>query len=1080
MIGPLGGLRGSLRWSSRSRSKRQLILEGLEDRITLTTDVWTGAAAAAQQDYSWSNANNWSDKAPQSGQDLIFPTATGSTFVPVVPILNDLANMTFSSIEIDAAGYTIGGDAISLSSAMPLIANYAGISAYNINTNLGANDGVSVAAGGDLDINGIVTGSKGLDLTGGGTISGTGQVPTLTVEGSAVQPGTLGVGKLSVDGIAAFDSASTFSTNITGPATYGTLFTTGSTISPVTLLDPTLTATVAAGYNPTPGTSFTIIQGAVVGGFNTLPEGSYYTPTAGGPTFQVTYDSGVVLTAVVPTTLSLSVRSGNSTSVFGQSVTFTATISGTGGTPTGTVTFDNNGVPIGTPVNVGLGGVTSLTTSQLPVGTDAITATYSGDTRFTSSTATAIVQTVDEDSTVTTVSSTANPSAIGQNVTFTAKVTPVSPGGGTPTGTVTFYDGTTPLTAVLLAGGVATYPTSTLTMGLHPISVVYDGDDNFLGSVSTTLNQNVNRSISTTTIASSVNPSTFGQGVTFTALVAASGGASGTPTGSVTFFDGITSLATEPLDGDIAMYSTTSLSRGSHQITAQYIGDSQFAASTSAVVSQAVNQANTTTAVTPSPAASNPGQSVTFTALVMPTAPGNGVPTGGVTFYDGSTQIGSTTNLSSGSASVSVSDLAVGSHSITADYAGDGVDFVGSISNPVIELVGGTTVALLASNNPITFGQSVTFTATVAAAAAGSSVPTGSVTFMDGTQSLGTFTLNDSGAASLTTASLSGGTHAITAVYGGATDFAANTSSETDEIVNQATTTTTVSPSVKESTFGQTVTFTATVTGFVGSPAGSVTFTDGNKILATVPVNAAGVAVYSSSTLAVGLHTLGFAYGGTASYAPSSPSSTLAFTVSQASTTMVLTSSSATPLVGQPVTFTATIAPCAGSPTGVVAFSDGSSVIGTVPVSGGVASLTVAFPAAGVSHVIVASYEGSTDYASSDSTGDTVSVAQATPTATLIVIPKFVRKTAKSVTLEVSVPAEFVGGPVPTGSVTFDIGKRKLRTVHLVNGSASVVVAVGKVTGQSVVGRYLGDTNYAPAASSTVHVTKKLLKSKPA
>ena len=858
------GPRGSLRRSSRSPSKRQLILEGLEDRITMTTDVWTGAAAAAQQDYSWSNANNWSDKAPQTGQDLIFPTASGSTFIPAVPILNDLANMTFSSIEIDAAGYTIGGDAISLTSTTPLTANYAGVSTYKINTNLTGN-GVSVAAGGELDIDGTITGSQGFDLTGGGTIGGTGEVPTLTVVGSVVQPGTLGVGKLSVQGIAAFDSASTFSTNITGPANFGTLFTTGSTNSPVTLLDPTLVPTVAVGYNPAPGTAFTIIQGAVVGQFNGLPEGKSFTPTVGGPTFQISYDQGVVLTAVEPTTLSLNVQGDNGTSVFGQSVTFTATISDSGGTPTGTVTFEDNGVAIGNPVNVGAGGVATLTTTQLPVGTNAITATYSGDTRFASSIAAELDETVDEDSTLTTVSSTANPSAIGQNVTFTAKVKPDSPGGGTPSGQVTFFDGTNTLATLPLAGGVATYSSSTLIQGVHPISVVYDGDDNFLGSTSTTLNQNVNRSISTTTIASSANPSAFGQSVSFTAQVAATAGVSGTPSGTVTFFDGITSLATMPLDNGVATYSTTSLSRGTHVITAQYGGDPDFAASNSAIVDQVVNQANTMTAVTASPAASVPGQSVTFTALVTPTAPGSGVPSGVVTFYDGSTQIGSM-DLKSGSASISISSLTVGSHSITADYAGDGDDFVGSISNPATELVGGTMVALLASNNPIAFGQSVTFTATVTGAAALSGVPTGSVTFMDGSQSLGTFTLDGSGVASLTTASFSGGTHAITAVYAGAGNFAPSTSSETDLIVNQATTTTKVSASVNQTIFGEAVTFTATVTGFVGSPAGSVTFTDGNKVLATVPVNASGVATYSSSTLALGLHSLGFAYGGTDSY----------------------------------------------------------------------------------------------------------------------------------------------------------------------------------------------------------------------
>ena len=130
---------GSGACARRGRMTRRPIIEGLEDRICLTTDVWTGERRAPTQDYSWSNAGNWSDGKPQGGQDLVFPAASATTFIPAAAIMNDLSNMTFDSIEIDAPGYTLAGDAITLSAtAIPgIVANYnTGVSAYSINTNL--------------------------------------------------------------------------------------------------------------------------------------------------------------------------------------------------------------------------------------------------------------------------------------------------------------------------------------------------------------------------------------------------------------------------------------------------------------------------------------------------------------------------------------------------------------------------------------------------------------------------------------------------------------------------------------------------------------------------------------------------------------------------------------------------------------------------------------------------------------------------------------------------------------------------------------------------------------------------------
>src|SRR5207245_5370250 len=140
----------------------------------------------------------------------------------------------------------------------------------------------------------------------------------------------------------------------------------------------------------------------------------------------------------------------------------------------------------------------------------------------------------------------------GQNVTFKAKVNNAS---GTPTGSVTFFDGVTPLGNVSLTGDSAQVSSASLSAASHTIKAVYSGDGNFK-SDSTTVTQTVNQAAPTVTLASSLNPSTFGQNLSFKAKV---DNASGTPTGSVTFYDGVTSLGIVSLVGDSAQVSSASL-----------------------------------------------------------------------------------------------------------------------------------------------------------------------------------------------------------------------------------------------------------------------------------------------------------------------------------------------------------------------------------------------------------------------------------------------------------------------------------------------------------------------------------------
>ncbi len=276
-----------------------------------------------------------------------------------------------------------------------------------------------------------------------------------------------------------------------------------------------------------------------------------------------------------PTTTALIASLGSST--YGVPVTFTATVLPTAAT--GTVTFYDGDSSLG--VGTLTGGEATITTSALSGGVHSITATYGGDPTFGGSTSLAFQYTVTKAGSSTILTSTATTSTFGQPVTFTATVSPA-----TAAGTVTFYDGSTSLDAVALSSGKATLSTSTLPVGTHSITATYNGNGNYLVSASTAVSLTVSKGTSTTSLTSSPNPSTFGQLVTFTATV--------TPpaaTGTVTFYDGSSVLGTGTLASSKASFSTSSLSIGSHSITATYGSDSNVKGSTSSMLKQTVNSA---------------------------------------------------------------------------------------------------------------------------------------------------------------------------------------------------------------------------------------------------------------------------------------------------------------------------------------------------------------------------------------------------------------------------------------------------------------------------------------------------------
>jgi FtsP/CotA-like multicopper oxidase with cupredoxin domain len=181
-----------------------------------------------------------------------------------------------------------------------------------------------------------------------------------------------------------------------------------------------------------------------------------------------------------------------------------------------------------------------------------------------------------------------------------------------------------------------------------------------------------------------------------------------------------------------------------------------------------------------------------------------------------------------------------------------------------------STSTITAAPNPAKVGAAVTFTAEVTGS---SGTPTGSVTFLHGTTSLGTVTLNNSGVATLTTSSLPAGTYAITASYSGDTTYAASTSPAVTETVSKMTaSSSTITAAPNPAKWRTAVTFTTKVTGSSGTPTGSVTFLHGTTSLGTVPLNGSGTAALSTSTLPVGSYAIHASYSGDTTYAASTSS----------------------------------------------------------------------------------------------------------------------------------------------------------------------------------------------------------------
>ena len=795
--------------------------------------------------------------------------------------------------------------------------------------------------------------------------------------------------------------------------------TTGQSVTFTATLPSGATGTVIFTSGATPLGTSALAGGVATATTSSLPVGS--DPITATYSGDGNYNTATgTLTQVVNKASPTITVSTSGPSTFGGTVTITTTLPiGT----TGTVTDTSGGVTLGTGTVNPTTGTVTITTTVLPVGTDTITSSYGGDTNNGPATGTT-TQTVSKASPTETLTSSPNPSTFNQSVTFTATL-PTN-----VTGTVTFKNGTTTLATSTVTNGVATLATSVLPAGSDSIVATYNGDTNN-NTATASVTQTVNKTTPTVTVTTS-GPSTYGGSVTITTTLPI-----GT-TGTVTVTSGGTTLGTgtvNPTTGTVTI-TTTTLPVGSDPITSTYGGDSNNNPATG-TTTQSVSKATPAVTVTSSTNPSTTGQSVTFTATLP-----SGV-TGTVTFTSGATPLGTST-LTAGAATATTSSLPVGSDPITATYSGDGNDnpATGTLTQVVNKASPPITVT---TSGPSTYGGTVTITTTLPVGT------TGTVTITSGGTTLGTGTVNPTtGTVSITTTTLPVGTDPITATYGGDTNNGPATGTTT-QTVTRATTTVLLISSLNPSNYSQSVTFTATVlTGVTGT----VTFLDGSSALGTGTITN-GTATFTTSTLAAGTHSITASYGGDANYG-SATSAPLSQTVNK--NTPVLPTpvvSTNNPTYGTPVTITETVPPGVSGP---VTFSNGTTPIGTAPIIGGVATITVTNLPLGTNQ-ITASTPGDANNNPATSPSVSVTVAKAAPTVTV----------ASSLNPStVNQPVTFTAATLAsaTGTVTFLDGSTVLGTGTLTNGQAALTTSTLIVGSHTITVSYSGDTNNSPATSA--------------
>lgn len=888
------------------------------------------------------------------------------------------------------------------------------------------------------------------------------------------------------------------STNQPAQVPYGTSVTYTATVTAPTLVPP------GAGPAIT-GTLAFLLDGAPMGGACTaIPLGGTCSASAaslivgphtisvvysGDPAYLTstgTYSQTVLPFPLLPTNITVTTTS----TVYSQLSNLTATITGI---PTailsgGAIQFAVDRINVGTPSALNGSGSTTYGTAAIAAGQHIVSATYSGDPNVTSSTNTASLSIQQAASSTVLTASPSGATSQGTPVAYTATVTPLAPAtAATPDGgTVSFFlDGAgSPFATVALAGKVATTPAQTFPLvgSPHTVTAVYNGTSNFAVSTSNLLGATITAVPTTSVVTSSGTPSAFGVSITFNVVVTpnpvvGSNHPSGTVTlnvngGAQTYLVQLSPGAGVTSTGSVTLPPNALTNLPANTVVATYPGDTTFAASTSPTFTQNVTPANTTTVVSGAPVPNTVvyGQPVNLQANVTVNSPSpTPTPLGRIVFNDTAGALpGSATTLNAVTANYQSVTLSPGTHGITAAYtpnpAAGNVNPSTSTPATTIKVNQASTSIVLTGSTSVSMAPNIqVLTAILTVNAPGAGVPTGYVRFYNNGSTLLNLASvvpisNNQFSAVVNVAPLNG---RITAVYSGDTNFLGVTSTVLITTApSQGSTGISISSSADPAALAQSITYTAVVTytpsgGFV--PSGSVQFSDGATILGASFLGANLQATYTT-TLSTGYHNVVATYLGDTFFLPAS--ATYGQQVNRLRSSTALAGSSASPMYGQNVTFTATLGPNSAPSgvalqTGSLEFHDGGNMIGSTSGSSTSRTMTLSNLNAGP-HQITAWYVGDNNWTESNSAAMLVQVAQAPTTITLT--------TTGGTTSNSSVTATVTSTQgVPTGSVSFLDSTSK---AFLTSGTlAGGVVTVSVPAGHSVIASYSGDNNFQASSS---------------
>ena len=484
------------------------------DTVLSCTDTWTGGAGTND----WNTAANWSSGVPDTtGVDACI--TAGATVVDQIAaiVVGELTVAKGSSLTIGSGSTTGTGSAGATLTVASGLDNDGTLTA-----------GPSSPGTATLTLNGPITNTGAFEAFGAVTIGN-------AAASNATNAGTVGI---APGGVIDLENASTLTNEsngllafgISGPPSSASDY--GKILNGSLSLDGSAAPVFEGGFTPSSGLEYVVATGAFSGTFATVRGGAkadYSHPDAlgleGGAPASAT---AVGVTSTVPT------------SVFGQNVAFTATVTpSSGSAPTGAVSFTAGGVLLGSTPVATTAGVTTATldTAELPVGSEPVTATYGGDVLFGPSTSPVDPQVVHPANANVTIAATPSNAVPGQQVTYAVSVSPVAPGSGIAAGTVTLSDDGNPATGCQSLTLSSTDPPQVTCSetydadAAHSIAATYNGSADFVPSTAT-LTETVAPRPTTTSVTASSSTATTGEAISFTATVAASTGTLRTPPGA--------------------------------------------------------------------------------------------------------------------------------------------------------------------------------------------------------------------------------------------------------------------------------------------------------------------------------------------------------------------------------------------------------------------------------------------------------------------------------------------------------------------------------------------------------------------